>query len=256
MVSHKGGIIKLEDDTTFKETDAYDLYTINSCVENASTSVVTKKAVNAKFYATGYTNGGANEKQIGPFKTKEEAIKSGREEQGASGTFRFAGVVGEDGTYVYHNSRARNANSSHFGFFIGEQVVIKKDPSKKKYRVKEITETGDIRLEGATPLFDASELDTANYAGPYRSRNYVVQKALNAATALNWNYKNQYQFFCVDPSMKAPCILSGWDYREDAKEDAAELKELNIPFKIVSRRFLEQQGIDPNAESSWKKNRR
>lgn len=81
------------------------------------------------------------------------------------------------------NSRARNTSSSPFGFFIGELVVIKKDPSKKKYRVKEITETGDIRLEGATQLFDANELDTANYAGPYRSRNAVVAKALNACRA-------------------------------------------------------------------------
>lgn len=69
------------------------------------------------------------------------------------------------------NSRARNASSSPFGFFVGEQVVIKKDPSRKKYRIREITATGDIRLEGAVPLFDASELDTANYAGPYRARN-------------------------------------------------------------------------------------
>lgn len=73
--------------------------------------------------------------------------------------------------------------------------------------------------------------------------------------ALNWNYRNSYQFFCVDPSMKAPCIYSGWDYREDAKDDAAELKEFGIPHKIVSRRFLEQNGIDPNDGASWKKNR-
>lgn len=85
-------------------------------------------------------------------------------------------------------------------------------------------------------------------------RSYFVEEVDNSK-ALNWNYKNKYQFFCVDPSMKAPCILSGWDYREDAKDDAAELKEFGIPHKIVSRRFLEQQGIDPNDGASWKKNR-
>ena len=84
--------------------------------------------------------------------------------------------------------------------------------------------------------------------------NAVAWKAENKV-ARNWNYKNSYKFFCVDPSMKAPCILSGWDYQEDAKDDAAELKELNIPFKIVSRTTLERAGIDPNADSSWKKNR-
>ena len=167
--------------------------------------------VNAKFYATGYTNGGANEKQIGPFKTKEEAIKAGREEQGASETFRFAGVIGEDGTYVYHNSRARNANSSPFGFFVGEQVVIKKDPSKKKYRVKEITETGDIRLDGATPLFDANELDTANYAGPYRSRNAVVAKAMNAAR----NAEDDFLQYYADSYSYIPKV--GEIYKYDGK---------------------------------------
>lgn len=55
--------------------------------------------------------------------------------------------------------------------------------------------------------------------------------------------------------MKAPCILSGWDYREDAKDDAAELKEFGIPHKIVSRRFPEQHGIGPNDGTSWKNNR-
>jgi hypothetical protein len=218
-------------------------------VENADTSIVREKAVNGKFYATGYTNGGADEKQIGPFKTLEEALKAGQAEQGTRRGFTFAGVIGEDGAYVYHNSRARNVSddsilrlckpgnivergktedlyevryggsgyiyplvskdrvllkvygdmkearrrplnasarndsSSPFGFFVGEQVVIKKDASKKKYRIKEITATGDIRLDGATPLFDASELDTANYAGPYRARNSVVANALKARNA-------------------------------------------------------------------------
>ena len=55
--------------------------------------------------------------------------------------------------------------------------------------------------------------------------------------------------------MKAPCILSGWDYREDAKDDAAELKEFGIPHKIVSRRFPEQHGIGPNDGTSCKKDR-
>lgn len=86
-------------------------------------------------------------------------------------------------------------------------------------------------------------------------REKYYSNAARNSRALNWNYRNSYQFFCVDPSMKAPCIYSGWDYREDAKDDAEELKELGIPHKIVSRRFLEQNGIDPNDGASWKKNR-
>ncbi len=93
------------------------------------------------------------------------------------------------------------------------------------------------------------------------SKNPVVQNALNAKAfaaehnaVKNWNYKNNYQFFCVVPSMTKPCILSGWDYKADAQDDAKELKEVGIAHKIVSRRFLEQKGIDPNDAASWKKN--
>ena len=43
------------------------------------------------------------------------------------------------------------------------------------------------------------------------STNTVVANAMAArarnAVAMNWNFKNSYQFFCVDPSLKAPCIL-------------------------------------------------
>ena len=46
VVSHKGGIIKLEDGTTFKESDAYDLYAINSCAA-CTTNAVVAKALNA-----------------------------------------------------------------------------------------------------------------------------------------------------------------------------------------------------------------
>lgn len=122
--------------------------------------------------------------------------------------------------------------------------------------IKQNGDKWDIKSDSGEIYKDVKEADFGLIYNS-RSRNAVVQKALNAAraTALNWNFKNSYQFFCVDPSLKAPCILSGWDYREDAKDDAAELKEAGIPHKIVSRRFLEQQGIDPNAESSWKKNR-
>lgn len=35
VVSHKGGVIKLEDGTQFKESDAYDLYAINSRAADA-----------------------------------------------------------------------------------------------------------------------------------------------------------------------------------------------------------------------------
>ena len=62
----------------------------------------------AKFYAVGYTNGGANEKRLGPFNNISDAWKSGQVEQGSTRRFSFAGVVDENGQYVSSNSRACN----------------------------------------------------------------------------------------------------------------------------------------------------
>ena len=65
----------------------------------------------AKFYAVGYTNGGANEKRLGPYNSMDEARKAGMREQGATRGFAFAGVVDKDGNYVYSNSRACNSSN-------------------------------------------------------------------------------------------------------------------------------------------------
>lgn len=95
---------------------------------------------------------------------------------------------------------------------------------------------------------------------PNTATNAVVHKAMNACranslVAKNWNYSNKYPFFVVDPSLAKPCIYSGWDFREDAGDDLKELKEIGRTAKILSRRFLEQNGIDPNDGAWWKKNR-
>lgn len=63
------------------------------------------------FYAVGYTNNGANEKRLGPFDTIDEARKAGMREQGATRGFAFSGIVGDNGVYVYHNSRACNSSN-------------------------------------------------------------------------------------------------------------------------------------------------
>ena len=63
------------------------------------------------FYAVGYTNDGANEKKLGPFTTKDEAMKAGRSEAGITRGFSFSGVVDDSGNYVYHNSRACNSTN-------------------------------------------------------------------------------------------------------------------------------------------------
>ena len=123
-------------------------------------------------------------------------------------------------------------------------------------RTKSWERRGETKdLESALREAKIALKGAVNMINKWFSSVLKIPNSYTNARALNWNYRNSYQFFCVDPSMKAPCIYSGWDYREDAKDDAAELKEFGIPHKIVSRRFLEQNGIDPNDGASWKKNR-
>lgn len=83
-----------------------------------------------------------------------------------------------------------------------------------------------------------------------RSRNAVVAKAMNAVAT---NVKS-YPFYVVDKAMKGKCIFSGRYELSDANDDVAELKKSGVESKAVPRRVLLMSGIDPDEESSWKKN--
>ena len=87
------------------------------------------------------------------------------------------------------------------------------------------------------------------------STNKVVANAL-AARALNATAKNvkSYPFYVVDKAMKGKCIFSGRYELSDANDDVAELKKSGVESKAVPRRVLFMSGIDPDEESSWKKN--
>ena len=143
----------------------------------------------AKFYAVGYTNGGANEKRLGPYNSMDEARKAGMREQGATRGFAFAGVVGEDGNYVYSNSRACNAQ-----FKPGDVVGIKiMDGGKRDWVVIREQPNGYLVLTPADNPWKAIEriyqghgliskgrtMEVPN-SRACNSSNPVVQKALNA----------------------------------------------------------------------------
>ena len=82
----------------------------------------------------------------------------------------------------------------------------------------------------------------------------VLRVVMPNAVAVNFNYKNKYQWFVVTPSMSGACILAGNEYREDAQEVFKEIKdEEGISCKVVARRTLERAGIDPNVSESWAK---
>lgn len=79
---------------------------------------------------------------------------------------------------------------------------------------------------------------------------YSELKALNAVAT---NVKS-YPFYVVDKAMKGKCIFSGRYELSDANDDVAELKKSGVESKAVPRRVLIMSGIDPDEESSWKKN--
>jgi hypothetical protein len=60
-----------------------------------------------------------------------------------------------------------------------------------------------------------------------------------------------YPFYVVDKTSNK--ILSGWDYREDAKDDVVEIKEFHPRKKvgIYTRKSVERMGINVIAPSSW-----
>ena len=171
-------------------------------------------------------------------------------------SFRIIGVTVDETRPV---KVAKNATALNYSPY--RKGAWLHDDKGREYTVVEEEHWGkDGGAERFVTIRDEQTKQTREVPVTELAHRFDFGEAKNAAmaqnaVAMNWNFKNSYQFFCVDPSLKVPCILSGWDYREDAKDDAAELKEAGIPHKIVSRRFLEQQGIDPNAESSWKKNR-
>ena len=59
--------------------------------------------------------------------------------------------------------------------------------------------------------------------------------------------RKAYKYYCYDPRTKK--LLSGWEYREDAKE---YIKEVSITgLKVYTRTYLERKGIDPKKNTSW-----
>ena len=64
--------------------------------------------------------------------------------------------------------------------------------------------------------------------------------------ALNTYNNKDYRFFIVDVYDKPLTILSGWEYKEDARDDLNELQEsyenvsYNVDLKIITRTTLDR----------------
>ena len=128
----------------------------------------------AKFYAVGYTNGGANEKRLGPFNNISDAWKSGQVEQGSTRRFSFAGVVDENGQYVSYNSRVSNAK-----FKVGDKVYFYGRPATVKQVIREPDADYILDVQGDDWYAEDDEVTSRN-SRACNSRNPVVRKAVNA----------------------------------------------------------------------------
>lgn len=128
----------------------------------------------AKFYAVGYTNGGANEKRLGPFDNISDAWKSGQVEQGSTRRFSFAGVVDENGQYVSYNSRVSNAK-----FKVGDKVYFYGRPATVKQVIREPDADYILDVQGDDWYAEDDEVTSRN-SRACNSRNPVVRKAVNA----------------------------------------------------------------------------
>lgn len=216
----------------------------NAVVKNDSAELLGKLNKMLKHSAVSVAAGGnPSAKDVIHFKYRGKPYYVGKDEAHMIKQFEDAGLI----------TRAANA-ATNAKFKVGDKVQLKGGNRTGKIVGGLGAYDKDSHPDCVTVRWDSYGFDV-----PVKPENLTVANSASSSKvanrAINWNYKNKYQFFCVDPSLAKPCIHSGWDYKEDAKEDAQELKELKIPYKIVSRRFLEQSGVDPNNGDWWKKGR-
>ena len=76
--------------------------------------------------------------------------------------------------------------------------------------------------------------------------NWVGGESKEVSAAIN---NPDYTFYVVNPADKK--IESGWEFAEDAKDDAREAKGEGRTVKVLSRAGLKSLGIDPNNDQHW-----
>lgn len=69
------------------------------------------------------------------------------------------------------------------------------------------------------------------------------------ARALASNNQPEYKFYVWSPKLKK--IMSGWEFREDAKDDVLNQNQQFAPFKVLTRTFLISQGVSPDNDAMW-----
>lgn len=157
VVSHKGGVIKLEDGTQFKESDAYDLYAISSSARDSA-------AQDAKFKVGDRVKHAKVKFPVQPIGKISEVYDDPRwvEVEWENTPYKYQTI--ETSNLLPANSRTagdaaelnNDANDSAAKFRIGQEVMV-----KTKY-----TEPYKARIVG---LWDMSQ------NGPYDEQGYLIK---------------------------------------------------------------------------------
>lgn len=75
---------------------------------------------------------------------------------------------------------------------------------------------------------------------------YYVQKRAKRNPTWKYNQEDYTHYLYLKGK-----ILSGWSYREDAKDAKAELPAKLADAKIYSKRHLKSLGVDPDVDDNW-----
>ena len=145
VVSHKGGVIKLEDGTQFKESDAYDLYAINS--RAADSHAAELRVVHAKGVGKWWV-----EPNLSRFNDadREQTHKGRKEFPDREAAIKYARGTGK--TFIVNDA----CEDSAAKFRIGQEVIVK-TKSAEPYKA---------RIVG---LWDMSQ------NGPYNEQGYLIK---------------------------------------------------------------------------------
>jgi hypothetical protein len=130
--------------------------------------------------------------------------------------------------------------------YVEDAQEHKKDniPQSMRGRARVLTKTGAKR-EGLDPDDEASWWVFT----PQRSGEVG---GLDGARKFN---QRDYQFYVVVHLPDGPRIESGWEYRDDAKEQTAEgnmpRSSPDMKFRILTKTGAKREGLDPDDNANW-----
>ncbi len=80
-------------------------------------------------------------------------------------------------------------------------------------------------------------------------KNRLAELVEALAKVLAGNNQPEYKFYVWSPKLGK--IMSGWEFRDDAKAGALDENQQHAPFKVLTRTFLISQGVNPDDDSAW-----